>query len=182
MSVIVSTSEQIVRDPSNKSKSKMLYSFTKSQRFPKNCNNMYLPSYQDVINSMKSARLPQSKRKWIEAPAWGMGKNMTSLSSMQFLIKDYRKHLLPGSITHKVFLKNPLKRKKATTLDLADKRLKSKDVSLKTLAQVLELMNSLQRDHWYHILCAENMEKSGILKIWNSLVLEHVKHFVTKTI
>ena len=41
MSVIVSNSEQICHSPTNQSKAKMLYSFSKSPRFPKDKENAY---------------------------------------------------------------------------------------------------------------------------------------------
>lgn len=42
MSIVTSTSEQICHSPTNQSKAKMLYSFSKSSRFPKSKENEYV--------------------------------------------------------------------------------------------------------------------------------------------
>lgn len=52
MSITISNCEQICGDPSNTSKAKMLYTFSKASRFPKRKIILYDCIYLDVINSM----------------------------------------------------------------------------------------------------------------------------------
>lgn len=54
MSIVASTTEEICHSPTNNSRAKMLYSFPRSSRFPKDKENQYAPLYSDVIASTRS--------------------------------------------------------------------------------------------------------------------------------
>ncbi len=52
MSITISNCDEICHSPVNSSKSKMLYSFSKSSRFPQRRRIMYVFIHLGVINSM----------------------------------------------------------------------------------------------------------------------------------
>lgn len=91
MSIVTSTSEQICHSPTNQSKAKMLYSFSKSSRFPKSKENEYELLNLDVIIFMT---LPK-EIIW-EPQTWVMGPSMISLRSINLVIFSSPKTPAPG--------------------------------------------------------------------------------------
>jgi hypothetical protein len=79
MSITISNCNEICSSPTNTSKAKMLYTFSKGERFSKRKIIMYNLTNLGVISFMKLNKIPQSEQRHS-----GLDINMTSLKSKNF--------------------------------------------------------------------------------------------------
>lgn len=82
MSITISNCDEICNSPVNSSKAKMLYSFSKGERFSKRKIIMYAILHVGVIGSMIPLKTPPP-----EPPHWASAISMTSPKSMHKLIQ-----------------------------------------------------------------------------------------------
>lgn len=123
MSITVSNCDEICNSPTNSSKAKMLYTFSKGERFSRRKIIMYALPNQGVIGSTIRPKIPQAG-----PPRSASAISTTSLKSKQFSNLVSPNPHPPTFITSSLILMKT--RKKGSGLAAADSKWRSLGLSL----------------------------------------------------